>query len=183
MAGLSGALFTVGGLLLVGGVGLALSGRQAAAPAPTGGVPPPPPPQPQPVGGTQCPPSVTGAPPQLYVVHDADNGKAVTIRQGDVLRASLLLPPPVPDVGVADWTVASSDSGVLELTQVTTGPDPTSPHGTDRVSVFRTTGRAGIVTLTGQLLQGPGLIQPQPNQPPPPPTLIRTWSVTVHVQC
>lgn len=183
MAGVSGALFTLGGVLLVGGVGLALSGRSSAAPAGAGPQPPSPTP-PQPVGGTQCAPSaITGAPPQLYVVHDADNGKAVAIRQGDVLRASLLLPPPVPDVGVADWTVASSDPSVLNLTQVTTGPDPTSPHGTDRVSVFRTTGRAGVVTLTGQLLQAPGLIQPQPNQPPPPPTIVRTWSVTVHVQC
>lgn len=182
MPGASGVLFTLGGLLLVGGVGLALSGRGQAAPAPTTGGTPPPTPQP-PVGGTACPPAVTGAPPQLYVVHGSDDGKAVAIRQGDVLRASLLLPPPAPDLGIADWTVTSSDDAVLHLSQVTTGPDPSSPHGTDRVSVFRTTGRAGVVTLTGKLLRGPGLIQPQPNQPSPPPTLLQTWSVTVHVQC
>jgi len=87
----------------------------------------------------------------------------------DVLRTALLIQP--AQIKDYDWYVSSSDSTVLTRGQRTTGPDPNSLHGTDRIDVWHAAG-AGTATLTGQLLPKIGSGQ-----------AIDSFSLTVQVRC
>jgi hypothetical protein len=129
----TGTAIAIGAAALLGvGLLVALTSSAKAAPslppAPAG-------------GGARCQPGQTG---NLVVTHLPDSGSTVQLRAGDTLRTSLLVQPGY------DWTVTASNS-VLSMTKATTGPDPSNPHGTDRVLIWQPQ-QAGTTVLTGQLL-------------------------------
>jgi hypothetical protein len=138
----------VGGVVLLAGIGaaIALSGGSSAA-ASSGG---------SGSGGggsspAKCPAS--NQPPQLLQYYVTDSGKSVPMTSVDVLHTRLLIQP--AQIKTYDWNVVSSNPSVLAKQQSTTGPDPSSPNGTDRIDVWYASG-PGTVTLTGQLLPKSG---------------------------
>ena len=167
----SGSTIAIGagvGLLALGLI-VGLSGsKAAAAPAPTPPTPPLPPTGGGGAPGVKCPLPQTGTPPKLIITHLSDSGSTVQMRNGDVLRTSLL------KSSGADWVLTSSNPNILAVSQVTTGPDPTNLSGTDRVYVWRTQGYSGTVTIYGSLMAGTGQGMGQP---------IANFTLTVQVSC
>ena len=159
---ISPTVLVIGGVAALVAIGavLALSGSSAASP-----------PAPAPGGGTggagrACPPNLN---PALHVLRLADSGSALTVNAGDTVRTALLLNP--PQTGTYHWVVSSSDATILSKTSSTTGPDASSPHGTDYLDSFTATG-AGTATLSGQLV-------PKVGSGP----AIGTFTATVTVVC
>ncbi len=161
----SPTVWVVGGLAVLAAIGaaVALSGSSAASPSPS----PPPPPNPNAGAGQPC--AASNQPPQLYTFRLADSGSTKTVTSVDVVHTALLIQE--PQVASYDWVVTSSDSTILAKFQSTTGPDPSSAHGTDRLDYWRPMG-SGTVTLSGQLL-------PKSGSGPS----IGSFSLTVVVTC
>ncbi len=158
-------VWVVGGLVALAAIGgiVALSGTAAATPSPS----PNPTPNPGAGAGKPCPAS--NLPSQLYTYRLADTGTTKAVTSVDVVHTALLIQE--AQVAGYDWNVVSSDPTVLAKFQTTTGPDPSSAHGTDRLDYWRPMG-SGTATLTGQLV---------PKNASGP--AIGSFTLTVQVSC
>jgi hypothetical protein len=149
------------GLALLGvGVAIALVSSSSASSAQTGA---------SAGGGKLCPPTPSGSPVGTVLAYRlTDSGTGVAVSVLDDVRTELLIQP--SQIATYDWNVSSSDPTVLAKTKTTTGPDPSSAHGTDRIDYWKPTG-SGTATLTGQLVPKAGGVA------------ISTFTLAVTVSC